>query len=160
MRAVSTVASGLRRSAVAIAEALVVAAINAAILLALSPVYKPADFLAGTERAQAARGGGNRDGGGTTASCTISPNPIAAYDRWTVIASGLPTGAFDGTRMTGAVIHIQIDNGTGVTGWKFQTADGTYSYTTASPAGTTTVTFSDWTHGKPKPVATCTVTVS
>ena len=53
MRAVSTVASGLRHSAVAIAEALLVAAIIAAILLALSPVYKPADFLAGANRAAA-----------------------------------------------------------------------------------------------------------
>jgi len=53
MRAVSTVASGLRHSAVAIAEALLVAAIIAGLLLALSPVYQPADFLAGTESAQA-----------------------------------------------------------------------------------------------------------
>lgn len=57
MRAVSTVASGLRHSAVAVAEALVVAAIIAALLLALSPVYKPATFLAGADAAQAAKGG-------------------------------------------------------------------------------------------------------
>ena len=55
MRAVSTVASGLRHSAVAVAEALLVAAIVAALLLALSPVYQPADYLAGTESAQAGR---------------------------------------------------------------------------------------------------------
>jgi len=54
MRAVSTVASGLRHSAVAVAEALLIAAILAALLLALSPVYKPADFLAGPGSAQAA----------------------------------------------------------------------------------------------------------
>jgi len=56
MRAVSTVASGLRHSAVAVAEALIVAAIIAGLLLALSPVYKPADYLAGTKAAEAGRG--------------------------------------------------------------------------------------------------------
>ncbi len=37
------------------AEALLVAALIAALLLALSPVYKPADFLAGADRAAAAQ---------------------------------------------------------------------------------------------------------
>jgi len=77
MRAVSTVASGLRHSAVAIAEALLVAAIIAGLLLALSPVYQPADFLAGTESAQAGRGSGSitvPDGtfAGTT-TATVNP---------------------------------------------------------------------------------------
>lgn len=77
MRAVSTVASGLRHSAVAVAEALLIAAILAALLLALAPVYKPADFLAGTESAQAARERGSisvPDGvfAGTT-TATVNP---------------------------------------------------------------------------------------
>jgi len=76
MRAVSTVASGLRHSAVAVAEALIVAAIIAGLLLALSPVYQPADFLAGTESAQAAKGGraASRAAAGLTSSC----NPCTA----------------------------------------------------------------------------------
>jgi len=73
MRILSAGAAAMRHSAIAVAEALIVAAIVAALLLALSPVYQPADFLAGTESAQAAKGGngggkgnGKISGGGDT----------------------------------------------------------------------------------------------
>ena len=64
MRIISTGAAAMRHSAIAVAEALIVAAIVAALLLALAPVYQPADFLAGTESAQAAKGGNAARGGG------------------------------------------------------------------------------------------------
>lgn len=53
MRALSTAASGARHSMIAIAEALLVAVIFAAVLLALSPISKPAESLAGVESVQA-----------------------------------------------------------------------------------------------------------
>ncbi|HVL53581.1 MAG TPA: hypothetical protein VM344_04920 [Vitreimonas sp.] len=70
MRAVSTAASVVRHSLGAVGEALLIAAIIAALLLALAPVYKPADFLAGTGSAQAAKGGNG--GGGKTSTSSLS----------------------------------------------------------------------------------------
>ena len=79
MRILSAGAAAMRHSAIAVAEALIVAAIVAALLLALSPVYQPADFLAGTESAQAAKGGngggkgnGKSGGGGTAGSSALA----------------------------------------------------------------------------------------
>jgi hypothetical protein len=54
MRAASTAAWVVRHVGGVGAQALLVFAIIVAILLALSPVYKPADFLAGTRDARAA----------------------------------------------------------------------------------------------------------
>ena len=59
MRATSTAASVVRHLGGVGAQALIVFAIIAAILLALSPVYKPADFLAGTGDAHAAAAKGD-----------------------------------------------------------------------------------------------------
>ena len=86
MRAVFTAVSAARHSAVAIAEALLVAAIIAALLLALSPVYKPADFLAGTQGADAARGGKGTivvpDGVfGGTVTATVNPGGEGTWAR-------------------------------------------------------------------------------
>jgi hypothetical protein len=71
MRIIATGAAAMRHSAIAVAEAVLVAAIVAALLLALSPVYQPADFLAGTESAQAAKGGNAAKGGGTGGSLSL-----------------------------------------------------------------------------------------
>lgn len=99
MRINSAGAAAMRHSAVAVAEAVLVAAIVAALLLALSPVYQPADFLAGTETAQAAKGGNGGGGGGgkggggkpapSSATLAVTPNPAAAGgSTYTVSGSG------------------------------------------------------------------------
>ena len=55
MRAVSIVAAGARHFSGVAAQALLIAAIIAALALALGPVYRPADFIAGTDSAAAGR---------------------------------------------------------------------------------------------------------
>jgi hypothetical protein len=75
MRALSTAASVVRHSVGAVGEALLIAAIIAALLLALAPVYAPANFLSGTGVADAARGG-NR-GARLAADLQPSCNPCA-----------------------------------------------------------------------------------
>jgi hypothetical protein len=55
MRAVSATASGVRHIVGVSLQAFLILAIIATLLLALSPVYKPAGFLAGTGAAQAGR---------------------------------------------------------------------------------------------------------
>src|SRR5947207_12586664 len=54
MRAMSTAASAARHLGGVGMQPLIIFAIIAALLLALSPVYKPADFMAGTRNASAA----------------------------------------------------------------------------------------------------------
>ena len=56
MRAVSSAASGVRHVLGVSVQALLIFAILAAILLAFAPVYKPADFLAGTGSVLAGKG--------------------------------------------------------------------------------------------------------
>jgi len=58
MRAGSVASSGARHAVVAVGEALVVALIIATVLLALSPLYRPAETLSGTTAVDAGRGGG------------------------------------------------------------------------------------------------------
>jgi hypothetical protein len=77
MRALSTAASVVRHSLGAVGEALLIAAILAALLLALAPVYGPARTLTGAGVADAARVSGHitvPDGvfGGTT-TATVNP---------------------------------------------------------------------------------------
>jgi hypothetical protein len=55
MRAVSTLASGARHLTGVAAQAILIAAIIALVALFLSPVYRPATWIAGTEQAAAAR---------------------------------------------------------------------------------------------------------
>ena len=55
MRAISTAASAARHSLGAVAEAFLIAVIVAAVVLALSPVYQPANIIAGTGTAAAGR---------------------------------------------------------------------------------------------------------
>jgi hypothetical protein len=99
MRIISTGAAAMRHSAIAVTEALIVAAIVAALLLALAPVYQPADFLAGTESAQAAKGGngggkgsGKGGGGNTTGTGTIA---LALLDGGDAVANYRERAAFD-----------------------------------------------------------------
>ena len=78
MRAVYSLSSAARHSLGALGEALLIAAILAALLLALAPIYKPADTLVGTQDVGAApRNSGHitvPDGvfGGTT-EATVNP---------------------------------------------------------------------------------------
>jgi len=53
MRALSTASSVVRHMLEVSAQALLIAAIIAALLLALSPIYRPADVLVGSGRAEA-----------------------------------------------------------------------------------------------------------
>jgi hypothetical protein len=152
MRAVSTVASGLRRSAVAIAEALVVAAIIAALLLALSPVYQPADFLAGTESAQAAKGGNGGGGGGgkgggkppaSAATLSVTPNPAPAGGTiYTVSGSGFGSNQMVAISLAnpGCCLAFNVlASSTGTLSFTATTGSpGTY-YITAIRYGSTTV---------------------
>jgi hypothetical protein len=62
MRAVSTAASVARHSVGAAGEAFLIAAILAALLFALSPVFKPAGLLAGAGTAAAAKPGAAQSG--------------------------------------------------------------------------------------------------
>ena len=81
MRIVSTAAATMRHSFGAVAEALLAAAIIAALLLALAPVYQPADFLAGTEQAAAAKGGNGHRAGGKPGADGGSLAVVMVYDR-------------------------------------------------------------------------------
>jgi len=98
MRILSAGAATMRHSAIAVAEAVLVAAIVAALLLALAPVYQPADFLAGTESAQAAKGGngggkgGGGNGGKNTGTGTIS---LVLLDGADSVANYMERAAFD-----------------------------------------------------------------
>jgi hypothetical protein len=71
MRPISAAASIMRHSIGALGEAMLVAAIIAALAFALAPVYAPADFLAGTGEAAAGKGGGKPSGGGGTLSLVM-----------------------------------------------------------------------------------------
>jgi len=86
MRAVFTVASGARHFTGVALQALLIAVIVAALALALGPVYRPADFIAGTDSAAAAKGGR------TAASLDASPHQVARGERFNVHGSGYTTG--------------------------------------------------------------------
>ena len=81
MRAVSTAASAARHVTGVAAQALLVAAIIAAIALALSPLYQPASWAIGTDGAAAGRGHisvpDGRFAGTTTA--TVNPGGSGAW---------------------------------------------------------------------------------
>ena len=81
MRAVSATASAIRHAGGVSLQAILILAIVATLLLALSPVYKPADFLAGTGAAQA---GHSRYSG----SLTATPSTLHAGDLFTVEGCG------------------------------------------------------------------------
>ena len=106
MKAIATAASGMRHAAMAVTEALLVAAIVAIVLFMFAPVAKPASLLAGAGEA-AARGR-------TTATAT----GISAAD-----------GVFGGTTTVstkpGLWVHVTcIANGSiGLSSW--DTADAT-----------------------------------
>ena len=102
MRVVSALASTTRHSVGAVAEALLVAAIIAALLLAFAPVYQPADFLAGTESAQAAKGGngggakgGDGKGGGKPSGGGSGTIALALLDGGDSVANYRERAAFD-----------------------------------------------------------------
>ncbi len=57
MKALSSATGVVRHTLGAAAEAILLAAIIAALLLALSPIYAPAGFLSGTQGVDAGRGG-------------------------------------------------------------------------------------------------------
>lgn len=160
MKAVSTAASAARHSFGAAFEALVIAAIIAALAFGLAVLSGSSPI--GADSVFAAKGGrgGSGGSGGGTAACAISPNPVQAWEQWTVTASGLPTGSIVDGKLVGATLHTQIDDGVGGTGWNFFTPDGTYSDTArSSAAGTTTVTFMDVSTGKAKFLTSCTTSV-
>ena len=77
MKAVSAAASGVRHLSGVGLQALIIVGIVAALLLALSPMLKPADDLAGIKGANAARGSGTitvPDGVyGGTVTATVNP---------------------------------------------------------------------------------------
>jgi hypothetical protein len=83
MRAVSATASGVRHVLGVSLQAILILAIIAALLLALSPVYKPADYLPGTGAAQA----GHR----YTGTLTATPDRLRAGDTFTVNGYGYDT---------------------------------------------------------------------
>ena len=84
-----------------------------------------------------------------SATCSITPDPVAQGAVWTVNASGLQ----------GYEVQIRIDNGIGGTGWAFRTPDGTYSYSTNAPWGapgtSITVQFQYLRGGNPVILAEC-----
>jgi hypothetical protein len=80
------------------AEALLIAAIVAAIALALAPVYKPADIVAGTGTAAAAR---------TTARITVPDGVYAGTTTASVNPGGSGAWAFAECRQGGTVVLRQ-----------------------------------------------------
>ncbi len=86
MKALSSATGVVRHTLGAAAEALLLAAIIAALLIALAPVYAPAGFLSGTQGVDAGRGGNGvitvPDGtfGGTT-TATVNPGGSDAWAR-------------------------------------------------------------------------------
>jgi hypothetical protein len=86
MRAVSIVASGARHFSGVAAQALLIAAIIAALALALGPVYRPADFIAGTDTAAAARGGKS------AASLEANPHFVGPGQGFVVRGAGYAPG--------------------------------------------------------------------
>lgn len=164
MKALSSTASAMRHTFGALFEALVIIAVIAALVFGYAAISGASPLGAGdTFAAKGGNGnghGGSAQGGSASASCVIAPNPVQAWQEWTVTASGLPTGSIVDGKPVGAQAHIQIDDGVGGTGWSFFTADGTYSYNGhSSAAGTTTVQFSDWSNGSPKFLTSCTTSV-
>jgi hypothetical protein len=85
MRAGSAIAAGGRHAFEVGLQALVIAAIIAAVALAMSAVYRPAGFVAGLDTADAARAGGGHiavpDGyfGGTTVATTNPGGDVAVH---------------------------------------------------------------------------------
>jgi hypothetical protein len=75
-----------------------------------------------------------------SATCSITPDPVAQGAVWTVNASGLPLGDLVNGVPQGTEVQVRIDNGIGGTGWAFRTPDGTYTYSTNAPWGGTSIT--------------------
>jgi hypothetical protein len=86
MRAVSTAASAARHVTGVTAQALLIAAIIAAIALALSPLYQPANWAIGTDSAAAARPDRS------TASLEATPHQVGRGQSFAVNGTGYQTG--------------------------------------------------------------------
>jgi hypothetical protein len=87
MRAVSTAASGIRHVLGATAQSILIVAIIAALLVAYAAATNTRP--GGAIRALAARGGASA---GSTATLTVSPNPVAAWSSFEGSGCGYRTG--------------------------------------------------------------------
>lgn len=147
MRAVSAAAAAARHLAGVSLQALVIFAIIAALLLALSPIYKPAEFLAGTSTVEAAK-----PGSAASLTCRATPDPVSVGGIYTISGSGYPTGKQ-------LVIEVTDDHGTLVlfTGAK---SDGSISASAyASWSGDHSVRIKDNSRRKPAVIGTCAFSV-
>ena len=86
MRAVSTAASAARHVTGVAAQALLIAAIIAAVALVLSPLYQPANWAIGTDPAAAARPDRS------TASLEANPHQVGRGQAFAVNGTGYQTG--------------------------------------------------------------------
>jgi hypothetical protein len=114
MKALSGAASVARHSLGAVTEALLIAAIVAALALALSPLYGPARFITGTGSVDAAKGGGH-GGGNTTSGVTISvPDGTFGSSVVATVKGGAPW------------VHVTCFQGGGIalTDWERTDANG------------------------------------
>ncbi len=88
MRAGSLATSGFRHALVAIGEAVVVALIIATVLLALSPLYRPAETLSGTSAVDAGRARGWL----SLAGDDLRLASVSAGGTYTVVGGGFQAG--------------------------------------------------------------------